>query len=314
MNDPLVWHGHANGKLLLSAEYFVLDGAVAIGLPCKLGQSLRVTEGPEAGRLSWTSQAVDGTVWFECELEAGDFAIRQSTDEETALRLQGVFRAIRQLQPELTFSPQGLHFNTRLEFDRSWGLGTSSTLLYLLSQWAKVDPFALLPRTFGGSGYDIAAAAMNQPFYYRTGEPPEYWPSDFQPPFKDQLYFVYLGRKQNSRDGIARYRSRKKKQLKELVLEISKLSINLPKATDLLTFEAVIQAHESMVASVVDLERVQTRYFSDYWGQTKSLGAWGGDFILVTSDRTSAETRAYFNEKGYEVFLKYEDLILDNPL
>jgi len=35
---------YGNGKLLLSAEYFVLDGAVALALPTKLGQSLHVQE------------------------------------------------------------------------------------------------------------------------------------------------------------------------------------------------------------------------------------------------------------------------------
>ncbi len=32
----------SNGKLLLTAEYLVLDGARAIALPTKLGQSLTV--------------------------------------------------------------------------------------------------------------------------------------------------------------------------------------------------------------------------------------------------------------------------------
>lgn len=314
MKDPLVWHGHANGKLLLSAEYFVLDGAVALGLPCRLGQALHVAEGSEPGLWRWSSLETDGTSWFECSLNAGDLSIRQTTDTDTALRLQSVFQAMRRLRPELPQAEKGLHFSTHLDFDRRWGLGTSSTLLHLLSQWAQIDPFALLPQTFGGSGYDIAAAGMNQPFFYRAGNPPEFWPSDFRPPFQHQLYFVYLGRKQNSREGITRYRSREKHQLKELVLEISKLTMNLAKATDLPTFEAILQAHESMVASVVGLPRVQRLYFPDYWGQTKSLGAWGGDFILVTSTRSTAETQAYFNEKGYEVFLKYEELILDNPL
>ena len=33
---------HANGKLLLTGEYAVLDGAKAIGLPTKRGQSLQI--------------------------------------------------------------------------------------------------------------------------------------------------------------------------------------------------------------------------------------------------------------------------------
>jgi len=41
----------------------------------------------------------------------------------------------------------------------------------------------------------------------------------------------------------------------------------------------------------------------------KSLGAWGGDFVLVTSNRPEEETRNYFNEKGLEVFLRYDEII-----
>jgi hypothetical protein len=41
----------------------------------------------------------------------------------------------------------------------------------------------------------------------------------------------------------------------------------------------------------------------------KSLGAWGGDFILATSDRSAKETWAYFNQKGYSVCFQYDEII-----
>jgi len=68
--------------------------------------------------------------------------------------------------------------------------------------------------------------------------------------------------------------------------------------------------HENIISELIDFEKVKSIYFSDYWGTVKSLGAWGGDFVLVTSDRSEKETKKYFNEKGFNVFLKYEDLIL----
>ena len=33
---------YSHGKLLLTGEYLVLDGALALAVPCKLGQSLTV--------------------------------------------------------------------------------------------------------------------------------------------------------------------------------------------------------------------------------------------------------------------------------
>ena len=312
MDNPPAWQGHANGKLLLSAEYFVLDGAVAIGLPCKLGQTLKVFNSDGNGEvLSWNSYSYKQEIWFQAQFNLPDFSIINTTDQAISERLQNIFSALNVLQPGFLESKGGLNIETHLEFDRQWGLGTSSTLIYLLSQWADVDPYQLLEQTFGGSGYDIAAAGMDQPFYYRKGNPPEQWICPFNPPFKSQLYFVYLGKKQNSREGIQRYKSREKHKLRELLLEISKLSMNLPTVTDLFTFETIIQAHESMVSSIVGLPRIQSEFFRDYWGQVKSLGAWGGDFVLVTSDRSEGETRQYFNEKGCQVFFKYNDLILN---
>ena len=32
------------------------------------------------------------------------------------------------------------------------------------------------------------------------------------------------------------------------------------------------------------MKRIKENAFSDYFGQVKSLGAWGGDFVLVTGN------------------------------
>ena len=59
------------------------------------------------------------------------------------------------------------NITTKLTFPRAWGLGTSSTLISLIAQWAKCDPFELLFEAFGGSGYDIACATANSPISYQ---------------------------------------------------------------------------------------------------------------------------------------------------
>ena len=50
-------------------------------------------------------------------------------------------------------------------------------------------------------------------------------------------------------------------------------------------------------------------HFKDYWGIIKSLGAWGGDFVLATSTESPEKTKAYFNERGFEIVLPYRELI-----
>jgi mevalonate kinase len=53
---------YSNGKLLITGEYLVLDGAKAFALPTKFGQSLIIEEGSNKA-IQWVSY--DGSVWFE---------------------------------------------------------------------------------------------------------------------------------------------------------------------------------------------------------------------------------------------------------
>lgn len=58
---------YSNGKLLITGEYVVLDGAIAFALPTKFGQNLVIEEG-ENKTIHWTSYDADRTVWFESEI------------------------------------------------------------------------------------------------------------------------------------------------------------------------------------------------------------------------------------------------------
>ena len=55
---------YSNGKLLLTGEYVVLDGAKALAIPTKHGQSLKVTPIAEP-KLIWKSIDATGNVWFQ---------------------------------------------------------------------------------------------------------------------------------------------------------------------------------------------------------------------------------------------------------
>ena len=302
----------ANGKLLLTGEYFVLDGARALALPTALGQTMRITEEGIDGYLRWKSYDVGRKVWFEGDFELPGLIYLQGTDGEIGIRLQTMLEAICTLYPPFLLEHTCLSVETHLEFSRHWGLGSSSTLIYLLAQWAEVDPYKLLKSTFGGSGYDIAAAARQNPFFYRIGDPPEVSSCPFAPSFADHLYFVYLGQKQNSRDGIALYKE-KRPVANGMLEEITHLTHSFSECRDLKDWDALVHAHELVVGQYLGLPRARDLHFSDFWGEIKSLGAWGGDFVVASSDRPEEETRAYFNERGFSVFLPYWDLILSSP-
>ena len=54
---------YSNGKLLISGEYAVLDGALGFAIPSSYGQSLHVTP-TTSGFLEWTSLDENKEVWF----------------------------------------------------------------------------------------------------------------------------------------------------------------------------------------------------------------------------------------------------------
>lgn len=301
-------HFRANGKLLLTAEYFVLDEAVALALPCRFGQTLRA-ETVEFPELIWQSLNKEGQLWFEGQFSWPKGKYITGTDQMVGERLEAIFQAI--FAKRSTFQDvKGWEVTTRLEFPRKWGLGTSSTLIANLARWANVNPYELLEATFGGSGYDLACAIADGPLLYqRQALQPKIETVAFNPPFKDQLYFVYLGKKQNSREGIARYRKYGKPTSAE-IHRVNDLTNLFLKSDALDTFEGLIREHEAIIATKVKIKRAKTLYFSDFWGEIKSLGAWGGDFVLATSKKSEAETLAYFNKKGFYEILKYEELIL----
>lgn len=301
----------ANGKLLLTGEYAVLDGATALALPTKPGQTLHFEPGGE--QLHWRSYDADGVCWFEATLDVPTFSIRQSTDAATGERLRQILRAAQQLNPD--FAPCGVA-TTRLEFSRNWGLGTSSTLIAMMANWAGVDAYRLLEGTFGGSGYDVACATASGPILFRrtAAGQAQVEPAAFDPPFAAHLQFVYLGQKQDSREGIRRYRERAGQAGQDWLDAVSGIAAECMAATQLVAFESALRKHERLIGDVLGLPPVQSMLFPDYWGTVKSLGAWGGDFVLAAAAGSPEDTRAYFQQKGLGVALSYEELIGVAPL
>ena len=297
----------SNGKLLLTGEYAVLDGALTLALPTKLGQSLAV-DLIENSQITWKSLDENGKVWFEDHFKIINGEISPSARKESSIaeRLFQILETIKTLNPSLFSKNQGYKITTQLSFPKDWGLGTSSTLINNIAQWANVNPYELLKLTFGGSGYDIACAQHNIPITYQiTGNKPKVQEVDFNPSFKDSLYFVYLNKKQDSREGIAHYKNNQPVS-KAIIDSITQITQNMISCDDFNDFESLIQQHENIIGKVTQQTPVKERLFNDFGGNVKSLGAWGGDFILVAS---RDNPKAYFECKGYMTMFNYVDLI-----
>ena len=298
---------YSHGKLLISAEYAVLDGALALALPTKFGQSLKV-ETSSKNTIHWKSISNEEVVWFEAEFLI-DTALNISTSNtsDIAVRLVQVLEALQQLNPTLFKAQQGYALTSTLEFPENWGLGSSSTLINNLAQWAKVDAFELLALTFGGSGFDVACAQYNKGILYQLQRgKPTIQPVEFSPSFSESLFFVHRNQKQNSREGIAAYKTlTTDKSLNFSAL--NSLTLDLLNCSDLKTFELLVEQHETYISTLIQQPPLKEALFSDYKGAIKSLGAWGGDFFLATGN---ANDMNYFTSKGYTTVVPFLDMIL----
>jgi mevalonate kinase len=302
---------YSHGKLLLTGEYFVLDGALALALPCKLGQSMTVeTIGSSVPVLKWKSLDHENKTWFEAIFDLKNLDLLNHSDQQTADTLQQILKAARTQNSSFLKPAHSFQVETKLEFPRLWGLGSSSTLINNIAQWSQTDAFQLLSETMGGSGYDIACAgAEGSILYKKTNGKPIVEKCNFNPPFRDQLYFVYLGKKQNSREGIQYYREKINDQ-PQLIEQVSVFTKAVLSSKNLSDFENLLLDHENLISKTLDLPRIQDQYFSNFSGIIKSLGAWGGDFVLAVSKWGDVKTKKYFNEKRFDVFLNYNELIL----
>ena len=307
---------YSNGKLLLTGEYLVLDGAKSLALPTKFGQDLTVEPISEP-QLIWGSFTHAGTCWFEAVFELPKLRLVQCTFETDqqgnadviAETLLEILQEAKRMNPSFLATEKGFCVKTTLNFPRNWGLGSSSTLINSIASWAAVDAFQLLWNSFKGSGYDVACAQNNSPILYQIkNQKPIIRPVEFNPSFKENLFFVYLNQKQDSKEGIATYRrAGEQRHTAEVLQRISALSEAFLKAASIEELNAIIVEHEKIVGAMIDLAPVKKTLFPDYFGEVKSLGAWGGDFVLATGNE---ETPNYFKEKGYATVLRYHQIIL----
>ena len=303
------FYGH--GKLLLSGEYFVMDGAEALALPTTVGQSMKVSyRHSYQPTLNWKSVDHTGKVWFESDYEFWHFKPIKNQENAKQDFVHQVMKAVRMQNPHFLRDDMDVFVETKIGFPLEWGLGSSSTFIYNVAQWAYVSPFELLKQTIGGSGYDIACAQALGPIKFKKVDNKPQWESVyFNPPFKDSLFFVYLGNKQSSFDEVMKYNEKEIVDRQQIVNQISQLTREMLHAQELATFNQIIRTHEDIVSSALKYTKVKDLHFSDFWGEVKSLGAWGGDFVMITSDRSYQETREYFEARGHHTIIPYTEIV-----
>ena len=296
---------NSNGKLLITSEYLVMKGAMALAIPSKLDQELKVIS-TNTDFLYWKSLDNNNQIWYEEKfyLVKKSLVYHGKKNKISDLIVSLFDHVHRFNNPKKSI---GNEFVWKLNFNRNWGLGSSSTLINNISKWAKVNPYKLLFSVFNGSGYDIACCDKSNPIIFQKKD--DYLSvsnTTFSPNFVDNLFLVFLNKKQNTQKSIQNFLKTDRSFIDE-INQINKIVHTIQKVKDLTTFESLIERHEKIIANLLKMPTVQNKKFPEYnYGVIKSLGSWGGDFVLATGDEKSMD---YFVEKGFNTVKKISDLL-----
>ncbi len=304
----------SNGKLMLSGEYLVLAGARALATPVRYGQSLETAPRKDNTVVIYWKSFVKGAAWLDIIFMGDKLMVSTEqlnpTGRQSVAFIREALLAAKRLKPGFLKDNRSWDVCARIEFDREWGLGSSSSLLSNIACWADINPYDLFFAVSEGSGYDIACARSQSALIYTYkghGKKPAVKNVRFEPPFHDHLYFIYSGRKQDSAKSLSAFDPQKVKE--EDVHAISLLTDHMVKTADLNSFIGILKEHEAITAAATGMQPVQKKYFTDFRGVVKSLGAWGGDFLLAASDMPAHKIRNYFVEKQADIIIPFREMM-----
>ncbi|MEO5649823.1 MAG: GYDIA family GHMP kinase [Ginsengibacter sp.] len=291
---------YASGKLILFGEYLVLKGSSCLAAPVKYGQKMEVQFIP-GNYSNWTSR-LQGKEWFSARFKK-TLTEWETSDTSTAALLLKLLKLIQSEKPELFRT--ALHIKTDADFPLEWGFGSSSTLISLLAQWSSLDPYFLLRKSIGGSGFDVACALQRAPILYcMNGNKVQ--PAHLPKSITSKLLFVYSGKKQNSANEIKRFN--KLEIQKEDILKMDKIVLAVAQSKQIDDFEKLVIESEDLISGILNSPVIKENKCKDYPFTLKSLGAWGGDFFMATY-RNEKEARDYFSNLGYSIQFNYSQLI-----
>ena len=299
----------SHGKLLLSGEFLVLEGATALAVPLKAGQHLKVFEGTDPAALEWVSKHGDQQ-WFDCKYNLRDLEIIDSSDQDRADFIRKILMSGIKTNQLFSNKLEGKKVEAILDFDPGWGWGSSSTLISNIALWSETNPFNLFFDTQEGSGYDIACARASSPILYTMNRnSPIIREVNLKKAVTPFIYFVYLGHKQSTADGIRSYRQSRVFDKMD-IHSISEISLEMVKATDLKDFNELIREHERIIARVIRKRPVKQELFADFPGEVKSLGTWGGDFVMMSFEDDEQDLKNYLLSKKLDKIFSFREIAI----
>ncbi|MFZ4930780.1 GYDIA family GHMP kinase [Chryseobacterium sp. Mn2064] len=292
------------GKLMLTSEYFAIDGALVLAVPTKLGQEFFFEEKYDENALVHWEAYHQNKLWLTAVIDYKNWQILETNIPSSAEFITKTLKNVQLLSDTKFKSNTTYHLKTNLQFPADFGLGSSSTLMNNLAEWAEIDPFYLNTISLGGSGYDIAVAKEKSAVLFQSKPEIKYEKVDFNPSFKNELIFIHLNQKQDSREGINFYKSKNKSP--ELVEEFSNITRKILLCRELENFSQLMMIHEQKISNFLEIPTVKEKLFADCPTFVKSLGAWGGDFVMSAK---FGGYKDYFWEKGFTTIFEWENII-----
>ena len=295
---------YSPGKLMLTSEYFAVDGALVLAVPTKLGQEFFFEEKYDGKSIIFWEAYHQNKLWLKAVIDYKNWQILETNITSSAEFILKVLKNVQSLSEIQFKNTYTYHLKTNLQFPPDYGLGSSSTLMNNLAEWANIDPFHLNSLSLGGSGYDIAVAKAKSAVLFQNKPEIRFEKINFSPKFKDELIFIHLNQKQDSREGINLYKSKIKSQ--NLVDEFSDLTRNILLCNELENFSDLMLLHEQKISDFIEIPTVKSKFFPDCPTFVKSLGAWGGDFVMSAKFEGFED---YFWGKGFSTVFEWSDLI-----
>lgn len=292
------------GKLMLTSEYVAVDGALVLAVPTKLGQELFYTENDDQKSVIVWEAYHQNQLWLKAVIDYKNWEILETNDSKAAEFILKTLKNVQNLSEIKLKSDISYHIKTNLQFPSDFGLGSSSTLMNNLAEWANIDAFTLNEISLGGSGYDVAVAKEKSAVLYSRFPERTYHKIDFNPSFKNELIFIHLNQKQDTREGISHYKS--KPTSTELINDYSKLTKMIVNSQNLEEFSELMTIHEQKLSDFLETPTVKEKYFQNCPSFVKSLGAWGGDFVLTSK---FGDYVNYFKNQGFSKIFSWSDLI-----
>jgi hypothetical protein len=120
---------------------------------------------------------------------------------------------------------------------------------------------------------------------------------------------LYSGQKKKTAKEVSSF-LKEKTVSEQLIVEMSVLSEAFSVCQEQKEFNLLIRQHEKLIGNLIGQLPVKEQYFADFDGEIKSLGAWGGDFYLISTKLPFSGVEKYFANKGLSTMFRWDDLIL----